>query len=214
MSTHAETTEMPYEDEPETGMPPRSRRRLVTPVTTGLVAVLLAAAGFIGGVEVQKGQGSGGGAGAAASAGAAGNATFGAAGGARAGGFGGGPGAAGGAPGAGGAGNVTFGTVANKSGNTLYVTDSSGKTIRVQTTASSKITRTAANSVHGVYPGDTVVVQGSTASNGTIKATTVRATSKTAAASGGGGFGGGGFGGGGGGAGGGAATGGATGSGG
>jgi hypothetical protein len=200
MSTHAETTEMPYEDEPETGMPPRTRRRLVTPVTTGLVAVLLAAAGFIGGVEVQKGQGSGGGAGAT---GCATPAAFGAAGGARAGGFGGGQGAAGGA---GGAGNVTFGTVANKSGNTLYVTDSSGKTIRVQTTASSKITRTAANSVHGVYPGDTVVVQGSTASNGTVKATTVRATSKTAAASGGGGFGGG-FGGG-------AAAGGATGSGG
>lgn len=204
MSTHAETTEMPYEDEPETGMPPRTRRRLVTPVTTGLVAVLLAAAGFIGGVEVQKGQGSGGGAGATASATPA---AFGAAGGARAGGFGGGQGAAGGA---GGAGGVTFGTVANKSGNTLYVTDSSGKTIRVQTTASSRITRTAANSVHGVYPGDTVVVQGSTASNGTVKATTVRATSKTAAASGGGGFGGG-FGGG---AGGGAAAGGATGSGG
>jgi hypothetical protein len=209
MSTHAETTEIPYEDEPETGMPPRARRRLVTPVTTGLVAVLLAAAGFIGGVEVQKGQGSGGGAGATANAGAAGNVTFGAAGGGRAGGFGGGQGAAGGA---GGAGNFTFGTVANKSGNTIYVTDSTGKTIRVQTTASSKITRTAANSVHGVYPGDTVVVQGATASNGTIKATTVRATSKTAAASGG--FGGGGFGGGGGGAGGGAAAGGATGSGG
>jgi hypothetical protein len=205
MSTHAETTEIPYEDEPETGMPPRTRRRLVTPVTIGLVALLLAAAGFIGGVEVQKGQGSGGGAGATANATPA---AFGAAGGARAGGFGGGQGAAGAA------GNFTFGTVANKSGNTLYVTDSTGKTIRVQTTASSKITRTAANSVHGVYPGDTVVVQGSTASNGTIKATTVRATSKTAAASGGGGFGGGGFGGGGGGAGGGAATGGATGSGG
>ncbi|MDX6639114.1 MAG: hypothetical protein QOF12_125 [Solirubrobacteraceae bacterium] len=205
MSTHAETTEIPYEDEPETGMPPRARRRLVTPVTTGLAAVLLAAAGFIGGVEVQKGQGSSGGAGAPAGATPA---AFGAAGGARAGGFGGGQGAAGGAAGA--AGNFTVGTVANKSGNTLYVTDSSGKTIRVQTTASSKITRTAANSVHGVYPGDTVVVQGSTASNGTIKATTVRATSKTAAASGGGGFGGGGFGGGGGGA----AAGGATGSGG
>jgi hypothetical protein len=206
MSTHAETTEIPYEDEPETGMPPRTRRRLVTPVTTGLVAVLLAAAGFIGGVEVQKGQGSGGGAGATANATPA---AFGAAGGARAGGFGGGQGAAGGAAGgAGAAGNFTFGTVANKSGNTLYVTDSTGKTIRVQTTASSKITRTAANSVHGVYPGDTVVVQGSTASNGTIRATTVRATSKTAAASGG--FGGG-FGGG---AGGGAAAGGATGSGG
>jgi hypothetical protein len=212
MSTHAETTEIPYEDEPETGMPPRTRRRLVTPVTTGLVAVLLAAAGFIGGVEVQKGQGSGGGAGATASATPA---AFGAAGGARAGGFGGGQGAAAGAAGGGGgAGNITFGTVANKSGKTLYVTDSSGKTIRVQTTVSSKITRTAANSVHGVFPGDTVVVQGSTASNGTVTATTVRATSKTAAASGGGGFGGGGFGGGGGGAGGGAATGGATGSGG
>ena len=198
MTTDAQTIETPYEDEPQTGLPPRARRRVVTPVTAGLAAVLLAAVGFIAGVEVQKGQQ--GGASASAATPAAGAAAGGRGGFGRFGGAGAGPGGAGG--------GVTFGTVANKRGRTLYVTDSSGKTIRVRTTASSKITRTAANSVRGVYPGDTVVVQGSTAANGTLTATTIRATSKNAATSGfGGGFGGGGgrFGGGGGGFGGGAA---------
>ena len=38
-------------------LPPRPRRKLVTPVTVLLLLALFAAAGFVGGVLVQKGQG-------------------------------------------------------------------------------------------------------------------------------------------------------------
>ena len=48
-----------YEDdwEPapeERALPPRPRRRLITPASVALAAVLIAAVGFIGGVEVQE----------------------------------------------------------------------------------------------------------------------------------------------------------------
>jgi hypothetical protein len=195
-----------YEDdwEPtpqERALPPRPRRRLVTPASAALTAVLIAAAGFIGGVEVQKGQadstsatgGTGGGRAALAA-----GATAGAAGGAA--------GARGGFPGRGGGGqgNATIGSVANKHGSTLYVKDSDGNTVRVKTTSHSKINRTATASAGAIHPGDTVVVQGTKSANGTITATQINATSSSAASGlaglfgGGGGFRGGGAGGGGG----------------
>ncbi len=168
--------------------PTRPRRRLVTPLTAGLCGVLIAAAGFFAGVQVQKGQQDGTDAGTANA-----RAGFGAA---RA------P-AAGGGGAAGAAGQTqdapTFGTVANKKGATLYVKDADGATVRVKTNAQSKVTRNAAASARGIYPGDTVVVQGTKDKSGNLVATQISATSKTAAAAaGGGGFGGGGFGGGGG----------------
>jgi hypothetical protein len=195
-----------YEDdwEPtpqERALPPRPRRRLVTPASAALTAVLIAAAGFIGGVEVQKGQadsssatgGTGGGRAALAA-----GATAGAAGGAA--------GARGGFPGRGGGaqGNATIGSVANKHGSTLYVKDSDGNTVRVKTTSHSKINRTATASAGAIHPGDTVIVQGTKSANGTITATQINATSSSAAGGlaglfgGGGGFRGGGAGGGGG----------------
>ncbi|MEZ5121044.1 MAG: hypothetical protein R2736_05630 [Solirubrobacterales bacterium] len=48
------------DDEPDEELPPRPRRRLLAPVPLALSAILIAAAGFIGGVVVQKGQGSSG----------------------------------------------------------------------------------------------------------------------------------------------------------
>jgi hypothetical protein len=174
--------------DPGDELPPRPRRRLLTPVTGVLAAVLLAGAGFIGGVEVQKHQGgsasAAGGPGAAAAAGP--------------GGFRGGGAARGGAPGpaGGGAGAPTVGTVSSAHGDVLYVKDASGTTVRVRTTSASKIVRTAGSSVRAVHPGDTVVVQGSTAKDGTVKATRVSATAAGAGGLGGG-FAGGGFGGGG-----------------
>ena len=180
-----------YEDdwEPATqerDLPPRRRRRLVTPVSAALTAVLIAAVGFIGGVEVQKGQadnsgaaGSAGGGRAALAAGASG---AGAAAGAR-----------GGFPARGGAqGNATVGSVANKHGSTLYVKDSDGNTVRVKTTSHSKINRTATASVGAIHPGDTVIVQGTKSAGGTITATQINATSSSAAGGLGGFFGGGG----------------------
>jgi hypothetical protein len=181
-----------YEDDrdpvaSESTLPPRRTRRLVTPASAVLAAVLIAALGFIGGVEVQKGHaddgGSGGGALGAGGAGAAGAA--GVAGGAR-----------GGFAGRGGAqGNATIGSVANKRGSTLYVKDSDGNTVRVKTTSHSKINRTATASAGAIHPGDTVIVQGTKSSSGTITATQINATSSSAASGLAGLFGGGGFGG-------------------
>ena len=182
-----------YEDdwEPATqerALPPRPRRRLVTPVSAALTAVLIAALGFIGGVEVQKGQAdntaAAGGAGSGRAALAAGAAR---------------PARAGGFAGRGGAqGNATVGSVANKHGSTLYVKDRDGNTVRVKTTSHSKINRTTTASVGAIHPGDTVIVQGTTSSGGTITATQINATSASAASGlaglfgggGGGGFGG------------------------
>ena len=188
-----------YEDdwEPATqerALRPRPRRRLVTPASAALTAVLIAAAGFIGGVEVQKGQadsaGAAGGAGGGRTALAAGAD---------------GAGARGGFPGRGGAqGNATVGSVANKHGSTLYVKDSNGNTVRVKTTSHSKINRTASTSVGAIHPGDTVIVQGTKSAGGTVTATQINATSSSAASGlaglfgGGGGFRGAGAGGGGG----------------
>jgi hypothetical protein len=164
----------PEDDEP---LPKRPRRRLVTPVSAALAGAIVAALGFIGGVEVQKGQddGSSGNAAAAqASAGAGG-------GGAGRGGFGGGGGGGqfGGA-GATGQSAPTVGSVANKKGSTLYVKDSDGNLVKVKTTSHSKINRTASTSTGAIHPGDTVIVQGTTSKDGTVTATQVNATASGA----------------------------------
>jgi hypothetical protein len=164
-----------WEDEPE--LPPRPRRRLLTPLTGSLLGVLLAALGFIGGVLVQKGQeGSSGttsargafasrlaglktGAGASAK-GAAGSA-FGAFGGARA--------------------NATTGTVTFIQGKTLYVETTEGATVKVQTSAAAAVTKTVKGSVGSIKPGETVVVTGSKGSNGAVQAESIRVGSAAGA---------------------------------
>jgi hypothetical protein len=187
LATDDARTDDDWEPAIDDDLPPaRSRRKLVTPLTVGLCGVLIAAAGFIAGVQVQKGSQSDNASGSGAGAGGL-RAGFGGAGG-------------GGAAGAGGAAGTgaqaqnapTFGTVANKKGATLYVKDADGTTVRVKTNAQSKVTRNAAASAKGIYPGDTVVVQGTKDKSGNLVATQISATSKTAAASGGGGFAGGG----------------------
>jgi hypothetical protein len=85
--------------------------------------------------------------------------------------------------------------VANKRGSTLYVKDSDGNMIRVKTTSHSKINRTATASAGAVHPGDTVIVQGTKSSSGTITATQINATSSAATSGLAGLFGGGGGGG-------------------
>jgi len=174
-----------WTDEDPQELPRRPKRRLVTPWTLGLAAVLVAALGFIGGVQVQKGEQDDGGASglpaglrAAMAGGAAG---------ARGGAAGGGGANAGGT--ADGASAPTMGEVASKDGGTLYVTDSSGATVKVKTNGNSKVTRTAKGKVSGVHPGDTVVITGSTNANGTVTATQITATASGVST---GGFGGGG----------------------
>lgn len=195
-------TEVWADDADPQELPRRPRRRLVTPWTLALAAVLVAALGFIGGVQVQKGEQDGGAAGVAAGglpAGAraalAGGAGAGAA---RTGGTAGGTAGAGAAQADGtaaaGAGTPTLGEVASKDGSTLYVTDSSGATVKVRTNGNSKVTRTAKSKVADVHPGDTVVITGTENDNGTVTATQITATGAGASAlGGGGGFPGGGF---------------------
>lgn len=154
-------------------LPPRSRGRLLRPLTVILFAASLAGTGFLGGVLLEKQQlpSSSSAAGARLVASASGR-----------------PAGAGGAPSTGGPGAVV-GQVSSVNGGTLYVTDSSGNTIKVTTSAASQVTKTAAASVHSVHPGDTVVIQGAAGANGTIAATAVR-DSGTGGSAGGGGFGG------------------------
>lgn len=154
-----------YDDDHEE-LPPRPRRRLLAPVPLALLGVLLVAAGFIGGVLVQKHEGaSSSGAGAQLPAGL--RAALG----------GGGAGATG-APGAsaqGGSG-LTTGQVSSVKGNVLYVTGSDGITIKVEVPKSATVSRNAKSTASAIYPGDTVVVQGSANDAGTVTAGTVSAT--------------------------------------
>jgi hypothetical protein len=142
----------------DTPAPRRPRRRLLTPVTGALAAVIVAAGGFIGGVQVQKGQDDAPAAGPGA------------------GGFpsgmqGGGP------PGAAGATDAAAtGTVEYTRGSVLYVKTGDGNTIKVKVKSSGDVTRTASADARAVRPGDTVVVQGEADANGTVTATAVTAT--------------------------------------
>lgn len=160
-------------------LPRRPRRRLIAPIPVALLAVLLIAGGFIAGVEVEKGQGNPTGGRSAAGAGAfasrAGGAATGRAGFSRASGSTtSGSAAAGGASGSGGfAGGVTAGEVSYLQGSILYVENIQGNTIKVNTSAASKITKTVATKVSSIHPGETVVVLGEPGSNGSISATSV-----------------------------------------
>ena len=167
----------PEPDDPddEEALPARPRRRLLTPAFGALLAVLVGAAGFIAGVEVQKGQDDGATtsspAGLAAARGAGGGAASD------------GQGQRQGVGGFGQQSDATVGSVVNKNGSTLYVKDSDGTTIRVKTSSHSKVNRTASTSAGAIHPGDTVIVQGTKSANGTVTATQVNATSSSAAGS-------------------------------
>jgi hypothetical protein len=182
-------------------LPPRPRRRLLgkggNPLQVALLGVLLLACGFIGGVLVEKGQtsssasgaggalasrfaalrgggtGSDSGAGGSAASGSGGSTAGGAA--APGGGFAGRFGAGGGA---------TIGEVAYISGSTLYVTNTEGDTVKVTTSPAASITKTVKTDVHGIHPGETVIVRGAKGSNGAVSAESV-SVSTGAGASGG-----------------------------
>ncbi len=173
------------------------------PIFITLLGVLLIACGFIGGVLVEKGEtssssGSGAaglasrfaalrgaaGAGSATSSGGAGSASTGAGGASgAAGSSSAGSGAAGGAAGPGGfagrfgglggAGGATIGEVSYVSGSTLYVTNAEGNTVKITTSPASSITKTVKSDVHGIHPGETVVVRGSKGTNGAVTAESI-----------------------------------------
>ncbi len=162
-------------EEYEEDLPHRPRRRLVTPFNLSLLGVLLVAGGFIAGVLVEKGQttsttsAASGVAGLARRAGLTGSGATGAGAAARSL-FGGGGGA-----------NATTGTVSLNNHGTLYITDSEGNTIKVVQASGGTVTRTDVGSVSAIHPGDTVIVSGPKASDGTVTATSIRATAANAA---------------------------------
>lgn len=193
-------------DEPEEELPRRPRHRLLgaggNPIAVTLVAILLLAGAFYAGVEVEKGQTSSSttaglpsglaalrsrlgasGAGASSTSGASGSSGAGssAAGSsgfpAGAGRFFGGSG--GGFPGAGGlaGGGVTTGEVSFANGNTLYVTSSEGNTVKVSAPAGTTVSKTVTTNVHGIHPGDTVVVRGTQNKNGSVSASSITISS-------------------------------------
>jgi hypothetical protein len=160
-------------DEPAE-LPPRPRQRLLgaggNPIALALLAVLLIACGFIGGVLIEKGEAS-----ASSSPGSASSlasrfaalrgATTGA--GAR-------PSAAGAFAGGSGIGaRATIGTVAYLSGNTLYVTNAEGNTVKVKTTAGTSVSKTVKASVKGIHPGETVTITGASGSDGALSAESI-----------------------------------------
>jgi hypothetical protein len=170
--------EYEYEDDgfAET-LPVRPKRPFLTKWSAALMSLMLAAVGFFVGVRVEKAKipSSSGGASAFASAlaGAAGKGGTG-----RAGAAGGAGGFAsrfaGGAGGFGGAaGNDTIGSVASVNGKTIYVTETSGNTVKVKLTGQTTITKSESVRSSKVFPGDEVVIAGSKGSGGTVDATTL-----------------------------------------
>jgi hypothetical protein len=161
--------------------------RLAAP-TAVLLSLVILAAGFWGGALAEKHHGSPTSSSSALSAlasrlaaarGGSGTAT-----GAGAGGGGGGFAGAGG-----GATPATAGIVTGVQGTVLYVTNASGDLVKVEVGPSTSVTRTAKSSLTGLQTGDTVVVQGTTGSGGTVTAMSVRATGRGVPTAGGGGLG-------------------------
>jgi hypothetical protein len=161
-------------------LPPRPRRRLLTPLPLALLAALAIACGFIAGVLVEKGQGgsssSGAAAGLASRFAAAGRVGSGStsgsgSGGAQA------RGAASGANGAGGgaSGAATVGQVAYVSKGALYVTTLEGNTVKVTAAPGATVTKSVKTTAAAIHPGETVVVTGSAGANGAIAAQSIRA---------------------------------------
>jgi hypothetical protein len=176
-------------------LPPRPRRRVITPLPLALLAALAIACGFIAGVLVEKGQGGGSStAGAGASGGFASRLAA-LRGGTGAGGTGtrkgsgsatsselagsgstSGGGGAGGALPAGGASSssATIGQVAYLSKGTLYVTTSEGNTVKVTAAAGASVTKTVKASIKAIHPGETVIVAGASGANGAVSASSIR----------------------------------------
>jgi hypothetical protein len=172
MSPEDPTVEELLEDPAE--LPPRPRRRLLgaggNPIALALLAVLLIACGFIGGVLVEKGETSASSASGSASSLASrfaalrgGSASTGARSGA----------ASAFAGGSGAGARATIGTVAYLSASTLYVTNSEGNTVKVKTSAATSVSKTVKASVKGIHPGETVTITGASGPGGVLSAESI-----------------------------------------
>jgi hypothetical protein len=143
--------------------------------TAVLLLLLFAAAGFWGGSALQKHHDKASTSTAAASAASRFAAARGGTGTGTAGRGSAGAGSGAGASGTGGgfARNGTVGIVTTVEGSTVYVTDSSGNLVKVATNPSSTVTKTVSGTVGDLQPGQTVIVQGSKAPDGTTTARSI-----------------------------------------
>jgi uncharacterized protein DUF5666 len=177
-------------------LPGRPRRKLLTKLTVPLLALLLAAGGFLGGIEVEKSHTSGSPAGGLASSSAvsalrarfatgfpgAGGASSGTGrSGARSGGF---PGGGAGFPGGfGGAGGGTTGTISSISGDSIVLKTTSGNSIKVNLTSATTLKKDLHVKRGSIRPGDTITVDGITGKNGSIKASSISDTGASSSSS-------------------------------
>ncbi|HEV7524872.1 MAG TPA: hypothetical protein VGP92_07900 [Acidimicrobiia bacterium] len=154
------------------------RRRMVTPMTRGLLVLVLAAGAFLGGVLVERSQAKSSPASALANGLPANIAAR----------FGGRTAStvAGTGTAAAGASTPTFGTVKLVDGKNVYVTDAQGNVVKVATNSKTKISVSQDASVTKLKPSTSVIVQGTLGSDGTITATQI--SQSPAGGAGGGGF--------------------------
>jgi hypothetical protein len=142
-----------------------ARRRRKLPRLTLVLAVALVGAGaFIGGALAQKHWGSSSSSSGSGNGAAAAFASRFANRGSTAGGSGGASSFFGGA---------TIGSVTAIKGSTLYVTDTSGNTVKVTVGPGVQVTKSVTGTVQSVNAGDTVVVRGTAGKNGVIAAQSV-----------------------------------------
>jgi hypothetical protein len=158
-----------WEELAEEELPPRPRNRLLAPLPLALIALLIAACGFLGGVLVQKGSEGGPATGlpgglpsflskeGGGGSGSEGSGSFPA-----------------GFPDSG-SGAAVSGTVSSVDGRTIYVKDSEGSTVAVRVEDGSKVSRDSNVGLKKIHPGDSVVVQGAKHGS-TVKASSVSAT--------------------------------------
>jgi hypothetical protein len=139
----------------------RRPRAKLPSLTLVLAALVVASAGFLGGIVVGKHYGSSGSSSAASAfrrfaAGASATAGTGR-------GFA--------------AGNATIGTIKLIDGSTVYVQTSGGDIVQVATSAGTKVTASSTVRVKDLQPGETVIVEGSKNSTGGVTAASISQTS-------------------------------------
>jgi hypothetical protein len=163
-------------DQEHAARPARRRRQFFNRKSAALAAAITCAAGFYAGITVEKSQ--------LAATPSAATTTGAATGGPTAAGAGGFAGRFAGAGGAGAGGNASIGAVSSVHGKTIYLTDTTGNTVKVTLSSATKITKSQNVSKASIRPGDAVLVQGLKHANGTITATSVSDTGASANRSG------------------------------
>jgi hypothetical protein len=203
---HGDCADVPTDDDGDGRLPPRPRRRLLTPPSVAVLALATCAIGFYVGVRVEKGHTGSGSASLASAISAAGRASAGTGGAGSAGTGSAGTGSAatgsagagsdragrsgfagfaarfGGAGGPGGPGGGSAGTVASVDGRSLVLKEASGDTVAVKLTSATKVTKSKSVGHGQIRPGDTIVVSGVTGDKGTISAASVSDSGASASA--------------------------------